>query len=423
MGILRRTSLITTTLALGGVAASTAATPAQADRPLSAIGTPGGGALVVSGTRPNPYDSGDVITVRRYSATADPAAVATLGKAQLLDERASTKDDLLLVRLNAVGLVSLGRLQLVKLSADGRLRTVWSAPGLSSATATLARDGRGRVAVAWLTGPAGNAGQPIVRLATSRDGRTFSNARTVRQRGGKPLGAGALALALDRHGAPVLSIVRSGRPGATTVARISARGTVLSSQRFSTVSGTPSMAQTASGRIALLVHDTGIEGEIGECVGDGSPRRVWAAVAEPGSTRFGAPASLNTQRAYCGDGGAPELLTAPGNAFVVAFGAIPDGTAVPEVRVATAAPGAGFADAPVVWPGHGLAGAAIGPRDGSLVVALDGNPLLSARQGADGALAAPAVLASGTALGTFVPDRVNGGVLATTTDGALHRLP
>jgi hypothetical protein len=366
-------------------------------------------ALQVLGTHPNPYENAGPLTVRRIAPDGAVAVTATRLDTQLLEDRpdATGGDDLLVLKRPAT-------VQLLRLTPDGRLRTTWTAPGRAAGTGALARDARGRLALAWLT--PGNG----LRVATSPDGRTFSRAHAV---GAKAIGAVAdLAVAVGAGGDPVIAVSRF---TATDVLTTTRTGAITGRQHLAHAHGLVATAQTAGGRLGLLIHDTGIEGEQGECVQDGQPRRVWATVAEPRTGRFRAPRRLESQRAYCPDGGAPSLLAGPREQLVVAFGAIPDGdaTRTPRTDVAWASDGRPFGPAFTVWPGLGLADAALDPRDGSVVAALTypdsyhGHGVTVSERAPDGATTASHELSPAGALGALATG-AGGRVLAiTSADG------
>jgi hypothetical protein len=345
-------------LAAPGAAAAHAQTVSlpPGDPVLRATGTADGSVLLVRGQTTGPYSSPNgSLTVQR-AAGATVTTTATRRRSLLAAFRPGAAGAADLVVLSG------GRLQLLHLAPDGRLVRRWTSPADAGSEADVATDGRGRTVVVW-----SQAGR--VRIVGSPDGRTFSAPRTVRAGGRIVDEVGWVAAAIDRGGRPVVVATRYTRTPATDVLTLDRFGRALRRTTLA-VQGIPQTAETASGRIGIVVHDTGIEGEEGECVQDGRPRRVWATVLEPRGTRPHRPAELARQRAYCPDGGGPQLLAGRGGELLVVFGAIPDATRIPGVAIAWSAPGRAFAAPYPMWGGTLLSGAAIDPRDGSVVATL-----------------------------------------------------
>jgi hypothetical protein len=353
------------------------------DPPLAAVPAPaaGGGALIVRGQSYTalPYLSGTPsLTVQRMSAAGAFGRVSAVRGAVLVRSRPRSDggDDLLVWRLDTKDRTR-GRLALVRATAAGALRTLWTAPEPSDTRGDVARDARGRYAIAYINGGSEPDGRQTVRVVTSADGRRFTRPRALSREGRAVRFAlpTSVGVAVGPHGAPIAVLtqfVRSAPPGRTTALQARANGTIVTRWALGRADGTVSTEQAPDGRVAVLVHDSGIEGEFGECVGDGRGRHVSATASTAGARAFPPLRDLADQKTYCPDGGAPRLLALPGDAFAVVFGAIDVPGQPGDVRVAptTADRSAGFAQATTVWPGLQLAGAAADPRDGTLVVAL-----------------------------------------------------
>lgn len=238
-------------------------------------------------------------------------------------------------------------LSLYRALQDGQVRRVWSGgPGRVAAVAR--RDSA--VAVAWIE-QAGTRSQ--LKLVMSRDGSHFSRARTVTAvlprfpRTGPVSSVNDLDLALDAHHRPVLGVTISRRVNPVLVlAALTARGGVRTRQVSNDVDGLVQLETTARGRVAVVVDDTGIEGERGECVGDATGRRLFASTRERTSARFHVVQRLDTHPLECGSGGAKlvtigeraaVLWTRPGRA--------------PTIQGAQAEPGRPFAAATALASG------------------------------------------------------------------------
>jgi hypothetical protein len=331
-------SLLAAVLTLAAFAAPAAAETVPlppGDPVLQAIGTPDGSVLLVRGATTGPYTSpNDALTVQRVTGRV-ASTTATRAGAALAAFRAAADSSADLLAYSTPGALDRGRLTYLHLAPDGRLSRRWTSPAGAGSEADLARDAHGRVVVVWSQGGR-------VRLVRSADGRTFSAPRTVHAGGRIVASVGWVAAAIDRAGRPVLVATHVGRTPATDVLTLDRFGRALRRDALAG-QGIPQTAQTASGRIGIVVHDTGIEGEEGECVADGERRRVWATALEPHGSRPHRLAELSSQRAYCPDGGAPDLLVGRLDQLLVAFGSIPDPQPTPRVAIAWSAPGRPFA--------------------------------------------------------------------------------
>jgi hypothetical protein len=200
-------------------------------------------------------------------------------------------------------------LALYRAVQDGKVRRVWSGgPGRVAAVAR--RDSA--VAVAWIEQ---TATRSQIKLVMSREGSHFTRARTVSgvlprfPRTGPVWSVNDLDLTLDAHHRPVLGVTISRRVNPVLVlAALTGRGRVRTRQVSNDVDGLVHLETTARGRVAVVVDDTGIEGERGECVGDPTGRRLFASTRERTSARFHVVQRLDKHPLDCGSGGA-ELET------------------------------------------------------------------------------------------------------------------
>jgi hypothetical protein len=136
-----------------------------------------------------------------------------------------------------------------------------------------------------------------------------------------------LDLTLDAHHRPVLGVTISRRVNPVLVlAALTGGGRVRTRQVSDDVDGLVQLETTARGRVAVVVDDTGIEGERGECVGDSAGRRLFASTRERTSARFHVVQRLDAHPLDCGSGGAKletigervsVLWTRPGGARTI----------------------------------------------------------------------------------------------------------
>lgn len=389
------------------------------DPPVAAIPAPDGDStLLIRGTRlvvPGLTSGTEALTAQRVSGTGRLIGVpARLAGALLIRDRPRPDggDDLLVSLPGGREAIGAGRLALLRAGADGRLRTLWRSPHtIANPRADVARNGAGRFVIAW---PQRNGVKLHINVVTSADGRHFTAPRALRSaRRGLPLeltSFESIGVAVGPGGAPIVAVAQSAAGGSTVVLQARRDDVVTRRQTFAGATGLLTTEQTPGGRIGLVIHNTGIEGEWGECVGDGRPRKVYATSAEPRSGRFHGLQQLNEQQAFCPDGGAPRIFAGAHDQLVLAFGAIADGQRSSDVRVAWSSPGHGFGLASTIWPGVQLAGIAADPRAGTLVAALQGpDPQLFgpgqgvsiAARAPDGAMMAPQQLDTTGRLGTL----------------------
>ncbi|HEV7808798.1 MAG TPA: hypothetical protein VGO80_23545 [Solirubrobacteraceae bacterium] len=182
------------------------------------------------------------------------------------------------------------QLTLRRVLPSGRILDLWSHDS-SATVGALARGGDRTLAI-W------RDGSKLVTIARP-DGGVPTHARTV------PLGARGvtdLALAIDGRGR--ISVAAMQARGGLVVAALTRRGAVLRRQAYRGATGLVSMAVTPGGRAGVLIEDTGIEGEVGECVSDGRGRHIRAVVRERLARRFGALRTIESPPFGCGSGGA-----------------------------------------------------------------------------------------------------------------------
>lgn len=289
----------------------------------------------------------------------------TLADAELADSARDPAGHLdLLVARKPRGASSQPAPALYRALQDGKgVRRVWSGgPGRVAAVAR--RDSA--VAVAWIE-QAGTRSQ--IKLVMSRDGSHFTPARTVTgvlprfPRTGPVSGVNDLDLTLDAHHRPVLGVTISRRMNPVLVlAALTARGRVRTRQVSNDVDGLVDLETTPRGRVAVVVDDTGIEGEGGECVRDAMGRRLFASTRERTSARFHVVQRLDAHPLECGSGGA-KLVTI-GERVAVLWTRPGD---VRTIQGALAEPGRPFA-APTALASGAILQAATGWR-GQLVFA------------------------------------------------------
>jgi hypothetical protein len=267
------------------------------------------------------------------------------------------------------------RLVLLRASDRG-LDPVWAVRA-SAASAAVAHGDGGRAAVAWTSAPVDprlGRSRWRLQLVTSGDGRRFSRPR--RTRGVLPTWLDdltvttGLGLALDARGRPVVGVTAWRRAGAVLVLATVGRGArPVARQVFPGLDGLVDVGRTPRGRVVALVEDTGIEGQVGECVSNRNGRRVWATVREPGELRFGSARRLEQRQLVCADQLA-RIVTGPGERVAIAWSIAYEGDppAPPAVRLAFAEPGAGFGPVRELWNGRALGDATFVAR-GDLRVA------------------------------------------------------
>ena len=204
-------------------------------------------------------------------------------------------------------------------------------------------------------------------------------------RTGPVAGVNDLDLTLDAHHRPVLGVTISRRVNPVLARGADARGRVHTRQVSNNVDGLVYLETTPRGCVGVVVDDTGIEGERGECVGDPTGCRLFASTRARTSARFHAVQRLDAHPLECGSGGAKletigervaVLWTRPGGARTI--------------QSALAEPGHAFA-APTALASGAILQAATGWR-GQLVFA---STIRGADPYAAGPLALQVVNASG----------------------------
>ncbi|MDX6681098.1 MAG: hypothetical protein QOG94_1137 [Solirubrobacteraceae bacterium] len=277
----------------------------------------------------------------------------TFARTTILDSvnRADGAVDLLVSR----GATSRSRRQLTlrRVLPSGRILDLWSHD--SSATVGALARGSDRTLAIW------RDGAKLVTIARP-DGGLPTHARDV------ALGArGVVGLALAIDGRGRISVAAMAR-GGLVVAALTRRGAVLRRQRYRGASGLVSMAVTPGGRAGVLIEDTGIEGDVGECASGGHGRHIRAVVRERLAKSFGALRTIESPPSGCGSNGA--LLRATRDE---SFTAIYQGGSAEHppllVRQAAARRGHGFGR-PSTLLADARAGTAVVTKDGELVVGL-----------------------------------------------------
>ena len=374
-----------------------------------ALGAGGTGALVTqtAGLDGNPTQA--VIAV--------PAGTRqTFARTTILDSAARADGGVdMLVRRGE--LTKRGQLTLRRVMPSGRVLDLWSHDS-SSTVGALAR-GSDRTIALWLEGSR-------LRTTTRPDGGLPTRARTV------ALGVRDvtdLALALDARGRISAAVMQGGSDG-LVVAALTRRGEVLRRQSYRDTyrgaSGLVEMAVTPGGRAGVLIEDTGIEGDGGECVADGGGRHVRAVVRERLAKRFGSLRTIESPRFGCGSSGA--LLRATRDE---SFTAIYQGGSYDHppllARSAEAPRGRGFG-APTTLLSDARADTAVVTRAGELVVGmLSKTTTPEVFSGALTVLHAPdsyGIVDPGPAFGPLLAlDAAGKDVLAWRTASALKILP
>ncbi|MEA2151704.1 MAG: hypothetical protein QOD69_3534 [Solirubrobacteraceae bacterium] len=288
----------------------------------------GGASIVVWATNPV-FDGYGPLTVDTIKAGPAPARRRWSTSRSLLAgvarDRAGDLDLLTMLSSPARG-SDAPRLVLYRARQNGGVRRVWSAG--ASRQATIARRGK-RLAIAWIQTVAGHGTGPVrfvLQFVTSPDGRSFTRPRAVEHVLPSWLGdQGAgfvtdLALTLDAGGSPVVALTASRRRAPTLVlASLTPSGRVRARELTPGVDGLVDAHTTAGGRVAVIVEDTGIEGEDGECVSDHQPRQIWGTVREPHADHFGPVVVLDSGPYSCADSAA-QLVTNAGERPAVLWG-------------------------------------------------------------------------------------------------------
>jgi hypothetical protein len=121
------------------------------------------------------------------------------------------------------------------------------------------------------------------------------------------------------------------------LASIDPRGAVDARQLRHGVEGLVTMRATTGGRIGVLVEDSGISDDFGECIEDSTPRRLTAVVRERGARRFDAPQLLATPPVSCYHT-AGRVLAGAADRLAIIWGVVPEVlTQAPTVQAAFAA--------------------------------------------------------------------------------------
>lgn len=352
----------------------------------------------------------------------EPRARQTLRKRLLLDHAAPAggRVDLLVQHAG-----SEPALELWQGTADGTARRAWRHVAKPGGIAALARRGS-QVAIAWLSYSRDPDVPPRIRLVTGSDRRGLGRMRTVRgllpSSGARDQGAITdLALGLQRR--PVLAVSRWRRGGSQLLlASTAASGRVLTRQVTRANDGLVDVVTTPGGRVGVLLENTGVEGERGECVFDHTQRQIHIAVREPGARRFAPTQRLDDLRSVCS---APRarLVGMDDDGLAVLWGtaveyAGPEQDAPQAIRVAVAARGKAFGKRAAPWPGARLQSALAAPGGGLLLFAIPApsaqtlaGPLQLQRRGPDGSVAATE---------TAAPDATDGVLAAVAPDRSLR---
>ncbi len=311
-----------------------------------AFGADGRGVAVLQNGGP-PYSAG-----KQAIVTIPAGKRTTFADSVLLDSvRRSDGGVDLLVRRGS-DLTKRGDLILRRVRPSGQIFDLWSVR--TSATFGALTRGRDRTIVGWTQGTR-------LRLVSRPDGGIPSKPRSVRLSLRSP---SRLDLAVDGRDRLVAAIA-TGR--GLVLASLTTRGILLQRQERR-VSGLVELAVTRGGRVGVLVQDTGIEGDGGECVGDGQGRHISVAVREPGVVRFGSTQSIESPKFGCGSTGA-SLRALPSNGLAVLYQGGSYDFPPLLARAATAPSGAPFGE-PGTLATDARADTAVVDGSGRLVTAL-----------------------------------------------------
>jgi hypothetical protein len=402
-------------IALGTPAAASAFTwseplPLAFEGPvLTTVPRADGTTLVAAGPRSGPRQRPGTLFIQTLKADGDVDTATARSQVLVVAQRPTPSGglDLLVLESPARAKTMTGTLALLHVTSALNAKRVWSAEG-ATGLADFGRGTLGGYAIAWHD-------RQGLHVVTSRDGRSFAAPRLIagaapKGRFGPPL-VTDLGVGVGPGGSAVVALTTNASPGRISLLSVSRQGRITRRQETKGVEGLVQVEQTRGGRLGVLVHDTGVSGDAGECVSDRSPRRVWATTAEAGSARFRPLRKLNEQGAYCQDGGAPLLVAGPRETLSAVWGAQPSGeAAAPSVHVAQAAAGSGFGAGAEVWPGYTFGTAAATDPAGGLDVVLrhpdaeGARGVLVARRAPGGAAEAPQELSAGGAGGTLAVD-------------------
>jgi hypothetical protein len=263
-----------------------------------ALGAGGRGVLITQ-------DGGPPNSTATQSAITFPAGKrSTFDDTTILDSVARQDGgvDLLVRRGSDLG--KRADITLRRVLPTGKIYDLWSVR--TAATRGALARGRDRTFVAW---PEGSS----LEIVTRPDGGipTHPHTASLGLRGYDDLDLGVDA------GGRLVAAVTSSRLG-LVVASLRSTGTVLRRQVSSKVDGLVQVAVTNGGRVGVLVQDTGIEGDFGECVADGAGRHVYAVLRAHGATSFGSVQTIASPPFGCGSTGA-LIRALPGDGFAVRY--------------------------------------------------------------------------------------------------------
>jgi hypothetical protein len=238
------------------------------------------------------------------------------------------------------------RLSLLRVGPDGAVRHVWQSAN-ADGPAAVARVGS-KIAIAWVSGVNGVRRQRAV-LWLAAAAEPDAPIRTHRVAGVlpswlrrlDPTWLADLDVAVDANGRVTLALTAWSRPRQQLVlATTDEAGHVLQRQVTNRVEGLVELQSAPDGRTAAMVEDTGIEGEVGECVEDGFPRVIRLAVREPTAHRFGRTRVMDRLAVNC-DASDARLVTGPHGGLALLWGVAPhwDRPTRTFVRLALAGPG------------------------------------------------------------------------------------
>ncbi|MBJ7328280.1 MAG: hypothetical protein JHC95_00195 [Solirubrobacteraceae bacterium] len=288
------------------------------------------------------YGDPPVVRIDTLRRGGDPHTVVKSGWTFV--DAASDADGMsVLVR---IGERERARLALLRLRFGGSASVAARAPVWSLRTpgawagAVSARPA-GAITVVWLS-----EGKSVPRLVRSQDGRRFGTPQPVR---------GLLTNAERRHGVAGIDLVEDGARtvlaltaltaapyptrGRLILATATHRSAFVSRQGIKGPVGVPRLVRASTGRLGLLVEDSGISGG-GDCSSD-QPRRLWASAREVGATRFRTPQLLLKGLACYQP--PHQFVAGPGGRFALAWG-IGDWqlSELSTTWLATSSAGAGF---------------------------------------------------------------------------------
>jgi hypothetical protein len=349
-----RTLIVLIAILLSAPAAASAAfappisLPASGSEAPRAIAYAGDRGVLVTQAGGEPYG-----TATQHAITLPGGRRTTFADTEILDSVARQDGGVDLLVRRGSDPAKRADITLRRVLPTGKIYDLWSVR-TSASRGALAR-GKDRTFVAW---PEGSA----LKLVTRPDGGIPTHPHTARI---GLRGYTDVDLAVDAR-QRLVAAVSTGTQ--LVVASLRSNGSVVQRELRRRVGGLVEIAVTARGRVGILVEDTGIEGDGGECVSDGAGRHILVLVRERDEARFGQAQLVESPRFGCGSGGA-LLRALPAERLALVFQGGSYDFPPLLVRASTAPAGGPFA-APVTLATDARADTAVVTGDGQLVTAL-----------------------------------------------------